>query len=221
MPWRSHSASPESVGTAPSRAAHRLIARASPGPPRRASSAGSGRRPSQTAPKASTGLDLRNIPPSVRSPGSATKLSAIRANRSRSPAAAVTPRPQASTPADRRSCQAYLPCLPAQSYGSTSPPPVLSVPDAGPSPPAERASCGRAGQVPAHCGSSSRTVRPACCMHPDQVRVTDRTRKQGRHKHHYLNPVPIRLIYERWIDKYRARQAAALLDLKGQLEGRR
>jgi len=46
------------------------------------------------------------------------------------------------------------------------------------------------------------------------------TRKQGRHKHHYLNPVPIRLIYERWIDKYRARQAAALLDLKGQLEGR-
>lgn len=46
------------------------------------------------------------------------------------------------------------------------------------------------------------------------------TRKQGRYKHHYLNPVPIRLIYERWIDKYRARQAAALLDLKGQLEGR-
>ncbi len=47
------------------------------------------------------------------------------------------------------------------------------------------------------------------------------TRKQGRYKHHYLNPVPIRLIYERWMDKYRARQAAALLDLKGQLEERR
>jgi DNA-binding transcriptional ArsR family regulator len=47
------------------------------------------------------------------------------------------------------------------------------------------------------------------------------THKQGRHKFHYLNPVPIRMIYERWIDKYRARQAAALLDLKGQLEGRR
>jgi len=46
------------------------------------------------------------------------------------------------------------------------------------------------------------------------------TRKQGRHKHHYLNPVPIRLIYERWIDKYRERRAAALLDLKDQLEGK-
>lgn len=46
------------------------------------------------------------------------------------------------------------------------------------------------------------------------------TRKKGRHKHHYLNAVPIRLIYERWIDKYRAREAAALLDLKSQLEER-
>ena len=45
------------------------------------------------------------------------------------------------------------------------------------------------------------------------------TRKQGRHKHHYLNPVPIRLIYERWIDKYRDRKATALLDLKDHGEG--
>jgi DNA-binding transcriptional ArsR family regulator len=47
------------------------------------------------------------------------------------------------------------------------------------------------------------------------------TRKRGRHKHHYLNPVPIRLIYERWIDKYRDRRAAALLELRDQLEGHR
>ena len=47
------------------------------------------------------------------------------------------------------------------------------------------------------------------------------TRKQGRFKHHYLNAVPIRLIYERWIDKYRDRRAAALLDLRDQLEGRK
>ena len=44
------------------------------------------------------------------------------------------------------------------------------------------------------------------------------TRKQGRHKHHYLNPLPIWHIYERWIGKYRARQVTALLDLKDQLE---
>lgn len=46
------------------------------------------------------------------------------------------------------------------------------------------------------------------------------TRKQGRHKHHYLNPVPIRLIYDRWIDKYREREVTALLELKRQLEER-
>jgi uncharacterized protein YndB with AHSA1/START domain/DNA-binding transcriptional ArsR family regulator len=44
------------------------------------------------------------------------------------------------------------------------------------------------------------------------------TRKNGRHKLHYLNPVPIRLSYERWIDKYRDRRAAALLDLRDRLE---
>jgi DNA-binding transcriptional ArsR family regulator len=46
------------------------------------------------------------------------------------------------------------------------------------------------------------------------------TRKQGRHKHHYLNPIPLRLVYERWIDKYRDRGASALLDLKDHVEGR-
>jgi DNA-binding transcriptional ArsR family regulator len=46
------------------------------------------------------------------------------------------------------------------------------------------------------------------------------TRKQGRHKFHFLNPVPIRLIYDRWIDKYTERQVAALLDLKDTLEER-
>jgi DNA-binding transcriptional ArsR family regulator len=29
-----------------------------------------------------------------------------------------------------------------------------------------------------------------------------RTRRSGREKLHFLNPVPIRLIYDRWISKY-------------------
>jgi DNA-binding transcriptional ArsR family regulator len=45
------------------------------------------------------------------------------------------------------------------------------------------------------------------------------TRKDGRRKLHFLNPVPIRLISDRWIDKYRARQLDVLLDLKDRLEG--
>lgn len=46
------------------------------------------------------------------------------------------------------------------------------------------------------------------------------TRKEGRTKHHFLNPVPIRAIHDRWIDKYTATRAAALLDLKRALEDR-
>jgi DNA-binding transcriptional ArsR family regulator len=44
------------------------------------------------------------------------------------------------------------------------------------------------------------------------------TRRQGREKLHFLNPVPIRLIHDRWIDKYRERHVSALIDLKIQLE---
>ena len=44
------------------------------------------------------------------------------------------------------------------------------------------------------------------------------TRKQGREKLHYLNPVPIRLIHDRWIDKFTQHHVTALADLKRQLE---
>jgi DNA-binding transcriptional ArsR family regulator len=44
------------------------------------------------------------------------------------------------------------------------------------------------------------------------------TRRSGREKLHFLNPVPIRLIHDRWIDKYTERRIAALTDLKSELE---
>ena len=44
------------------------------------------------------------------------------------------------------------------------------------------------------------------------------TRRRGREKLHFLNPVPIRQIHDRWIDKYTERQVTALADLKTQLE---
>lgn len=43
-------------------------------------------------------------------------------------------------------------------------------------------------------------------------------RKAGREKLHFLNAVPIRVIHDRWIDKYTERQITALADLKHQLE---
>jgi len=39
------------------------------------------------------------------------------------------------------------------------------------------------------------------------------TRRSGREKLHF-NPVPIRLIHDRWIDKYTERRVSALADLK-------
>ena len=44
------------------------------------------------------------------------------------------------------------------------------------------------------------------------------TRREGREKLHFLNPVPIRLVHDRWIDKYTERHVTALLDLKHELE---
>lgn len=44
------------------------------------------------------------------------------------------------------------------------------------------------------------------------------TQWSGREKRHFLNSVPIRLIHDRWIGKYRERRVAALVDLKNDLE---
>ena len=44
------------------------------------------------------------------------------------------------------------------------------------------------------------------------------TRRSGREKLHFLNAVPIRIIHDRWIDKYREREVSALLALKAELE---
>lgn len=44
------------------------------------------------------------------------------------------------------------------------------------------------------------------------------SRRRGREKHHYLNPVPIRLVHDRWVSKYTEPWAAGLVDLKHELE---
>ena len=44
------------------------------------------------------------------------------------------------------------------------------------------------------------------------------TKKRGREKLHFLNPVPIRLVHDRWVSKYAEPWAATLTGLKRQLE---
>jgi len=44
------------------------------------------------------------------------------------------------------------------------------------------------------------------------------TRRRGREKLHFLNPVPIRLVHDRWVSKYAEPWAASLSDIKRRLE---
>ena len=44
------------------------------------------------------------------------------------------------------------------------------------------------------------------------------TRRRGREKLHFLNPVPIRLVHDRWVSKYAEPWVAGLSDLKTRLE---
>jgi uncharacterized protein YndB with AHSA1/START domain/DNA-binding transcriptional ArsR family regulator len=44
------------------------------------------------------------------------------------------------------------------------------------------------------------------------------TKRRGREKLHFLNPIPIRLVHDRWVSKYAEPWAAGLSDLKHELE---
>ena len=44
------------------------------------------------------------------------------------------------------------------------------------------------------------------------------TQRRGREKLHFLNPVPIRLIHDRWVSKYAEPWVAGLSELKADLE---
>ena len=44
------------------------------------------------------------------------------------------------------------------------------------------------------------------------------TERRGREKLHFLNPVPIRLIHDRWVSKYAEPWASALSELKREIE---
>ena len=62
--------------------------------------------------------------------------------------------------------------------------------------------------------------RQAVTKHLDLLETANLvvTVKRGREKLHYLNPVPIRLMHDRWIDKYTERRVSALADLKHEME---
>jgi DNA-binding transcriptional ArsR family regulator len=62
--------------------------------------------------------------------------------------------------------------------------------------------------------------RQAVTQHIDLLEAANlvATQRQGREKLHFLNPVPLQQIYERWIAKFEKPRLKALADLKHRLE---
>jgi hypothetical protein len=61
-------------------------------------------------------------------------------------------------------------------------------------------------------------VADACYYYGDDAPNLVATRRRGREKLHYLNPVPIHEIADRWIGKFERGRLRALADLKHKLE---
>jgi DNA-binding transcriptional ArsR family regulator len=64
-------------------------------------------------------------------------------------------------------------------------------------------------------------TRQSVTQHLDVLEAANlvATRRRGREKLHFLNPVPLQDIYERWIAKFERPRLKALHDLKRRLEG--
>ena len=69
------------------------------------------------------------------------------------------------------------------------------------------------------CGALPEMTRFGVMRHLDVLEAADliTTRRIGREKRHYLNPVPIRRLHDRWISKYAARFTSALVALDKQV----
>jgi DNA-binding transcriptional ArsR family regulator len=76
------------------------------------------------------------------------------------------------------------------------------------------------GQTLSQLCSHMYMTRQAVTQHLDVLAAANLvvTIKRGREKLHYLNPVPLQQIHDRWIDKYTNRRMRALQRLKGRLE---
>jgi DNA-binding transcriptional ArsR family regulator len=79
----------------------------------------------------------------------------------------------------------------------------------------------RAGQTLGELTQGREMTRQAVAKHLTVLEGANlvASEKRGREKLHYLNPVPIQEIADRWIGKYERGRLAALADLKRRLEG--
>ncbi|AZL59706.1 ArsR family transcriptional regulator [Tabrizicola piscis] len=73
------------------------------------------------------------------------------------------------------------------------------------------------GQLCAHLGMA----RQSATQHLDLLEAANlvSTVRRGREKLHFINPVPLHDIYERWVRKFEMQRLTLLHDLKRELEG--
>jgi DNA-binding transcriptional ArsR family regulator len=78
----------------------------------------------------------------------------------------------------------------------------------------------RNGQTLSELGTGLDMTRQAVAKHLALLEAANLVAsvRRGREKLHYLNPVPIQGIYERWIGKFERHRLQALSDLKRSLE---
>lgn len=81
--------------------------------------------------------------------------------------------------------------------------------------------CARNGQTLSELCRGLAMTRQSATQHLDLLEAANLigTRRRGREKLHYLNPVPLHDIYERWVRKFERERLRLLHDLKRDLEG--
>ena len=81
--------------------------------------------------------------------------------------------------------------------------------------------CKQNGQTLGQLSEHLNMARQSATQHLDILVAANliTTVKRGREKLHFINPVPIHEVYERWVRKFERQRLSLLHDLKTQLEG--
>jgi DNA-binding transcriptional ArsR family regulator len=81
--------------------------------------------------------------------------------------------------------------------------------------------CERNGQTLGELCSNLDMARQSATQHIGLLEAANlvTTVRRGREKLHFINPVPLHEVYERWVRKFERQRLALLHDLKRELEG--
>ena len=81
--------------------------------------------------------------------------------------------------------------------------------------------CEKNGQTLGQLCENLAMARQSASQHLELLEAANlvSTRRRGREKLHFINPVPIHEVYERWVRKFETQRLSLLHDLKQDLEG--